>query len=91
MMNLTYMINNESSNFRRKNEVIQCRECRQMPAGAQPSVAATWSVVIPASIAVEPACWQLSKAALQVRLRRTCILLLLHFTAEVAMAVALHL
>ncbi len=62
-----------------------------MPAGAQPLVAAIWSVVTPASTVVEPACWQPPKAALQVRLKRTCILLLLHFTAEVAMAVTLHL
>ena len=62
-----------------------------MPAGAQPPVAAIWSVATPASTVVEPACWQLSKAALQVHLKSTCIPLRLHCTAEVALAVALHL
>ncbi len=89
-MSFTYMICNESFNIT-NDEVIQCHECRQMPAGAQPFVAAIWSVVTPASTVVEPACWQLSTAAPQVHLKRTHTLLPLHFTAEVALALALHL
>ena len=62
-----------------------------MPAGAPPPVAAIWSVVTPVSTAVEPAGWQLSKAALQVYLKHTCTLLPLQLTAPVAMAVALQM
>jgi len=90
MMSFPYMTRNESFDIT-NDQVIYCHECRQMPAGAQPLVAAMWSVVTPASTVVEPACWPLSKPALQVCLSRTCTLLPLHFTAAVALAVALHL